>query len=67
MSLAEIKSAVDRLSTGELAELAVFIRERDNAAWDRQIDSDFSDDGRLRSVADQVRADISAGRLQDLP
>ena len=67
MSLAEIKTAVERLSADELAELAVFIRERDNAAWDRQIDSDFADDGRLRSVADEVRADIRAGRLQDLP
>ncbi len=33
MSLAEIKSAVDQLSRKELAELAAFIRERDNAAW----------------------------------
>jgi hypothetical protein len=67
VSLAEIKTAVDRLSADELTELATFIRERDNAAWDRQIDSDFSDDGRLRSVAEEVRADIRAGRLQDLP
>ena len=67
MSLAEIKNAVEKLSAGELTELAAFIRERDNAAWDRQIDSDFSDNGRLRSVADEVREDIRAGRLQDLP
>jgi hypothetical protein len=33
MSLAEIKTAVDQLSPRELAELASFIRERDNAAW----------------------------------
>ena len=32
MSLAEIKTAVDQLSPKELAELAAFIRERDNAA-----------------------------------
>jgi len=67
VSLAEIKTAVDALSADELTELAIFIRERDNAAWDRQIDNDFSDDGRLRSVAEEVRADIRAGRLQDLP
>jgi hypothetical protein len=42
MSLAEIKTAVDALSTEELAELAAFLRELDNAAWDRQIDADFS-------------------------
>jgi hypothetical protein len=67
MSLAEIKTAVETLSADELTELAAFIRERDNAAWDRQIDSDFSDDGRLRSVAEEVQADIRAGRLHDLP
>lgn len=67
MSLAEIKTAVDTLSADELTELATFIRDRDNAAWDRQIDSDFTEDGRLHSVAENVRADIRAGRLQDLP
>lgn len=67
MSLAEIKNAVEKLSAGELLELAAFIRERDNVAWDRQIDGDFSENGRLRSVADEVREDIRAGRLQDLP
>ena len=67
VSLAEIKIAVETLSADELTELAAFIRERDNAAWDRQIDSDFSGGGRLHSVAEEVRADIRAGRLQDLP
>jgi hypothetical protein len=67
MSLAEIKDAVETLSPGELAELASFVRERENAAWDRQIEADFADDGRLRPVLDEVRKDIRAGRLEDLP
>lgn len=67
VSLTEIKTAVEALSPDEVTELAAFIRERDNAAWDRQIDNDFSQDGRLSSVAEEVRADIRAGRLQDLP
>jgi hypothetical protein len=67
VNLAEIKTAVDALSPEELAELAAFIRERDEAAWDRQIDADFAEGGRLHSVAEDVRADIRAGRLQDLP
>jgi hypothetical protein len=67
VSLAEIKNAVDALSPEELAELAAFIRERDQAAWDRQIDRDFAEDGRLHSVAEEVRSDIHVGRLQDLP
>ena len=67
MSLTEIKSAVDALSAVELADLATFIRERDNAAWDRQIDADFAEGGRLSEVAQEVRSDIRADRLQDLP
>ena len=67
MSLAELKSAVDALSLEELAELAAFIREREQIAWDRQIDRDFAEDGRLHRVAEEVRADIREGRLQDLP
>lgn len=67
MSLAEIKDAVETLSPGELAELASFVRERENAAWDRQIEADFADDGRLRPVLNEVREDIRAGRLEDLP
>jgi hypothetical protein len=35
MSLAEIKRAVRQLSPRELAELAAFISEQDNAAWGR--------------------------------
>jgi len=67
MSLAEIKDAVETLSPGELAELASFVRERENAAWDRQIEADFADDGRLRPVLDEVGEDIRAGRLEGLP
>jgi hypothetical protein len=67
MSLAEIKSAVDQLSPKELAELATFIRERDAAVWDREIDQDFSEDGRLRPILEEVRADLRAGRVEELP
>ena len=67
MSLAEIKTAVDQLSPKEFAELIAFLRERDRAAWDRQIDEDFDEDGRLRPVLDEVRDDLHAGRVEELP
>jgi hypothetical protein len=51
----------------ELAELAAFIRTRDNAAWDRQIDEDFAKTGRLRRVMKEVRDDARADRLEELP
>lgn len=67
MSLAEIKHAVEMLSPDQLAELSSFIQQRDAAAWDRQIDADFAENGRLRPLLDEVREDIRAGRLDDLP
>ena len=63
MSLAEIKDSVDTLSAGELAELASFIHQRENAAWDRQIDADFAEGGRLRPLLDEVREDIRSSVL----
>ena len=67
MSLAQIKEAVIELSPQELAELASFVLEKDSGAWDRQIDADFAADGRLRQVLEEVRADVRAGRLEELP
>jgi hypothetical protein len=67
MSLAEIKSAVDQLSGAELAELAALIRKREESAWDRQIDTDFAENGRLRGVLEEVRAGLRAGRVEELP
>jgi len=67
MSLTEIKTAVSRLSPEELADLITFIRERDSAAWDRQIDADFDEGGRLRPVLEEVRADLHAGRVEEMP
>lgn len=67
MSLAELKSAVEELSPDELAELAAFVRRREEAAWDIQIDSDFSEGGRLAKVLDEVREDMQEGRLEELP
>ena len=67
MSLTEIKSAVEALSADELAELAAFVRDRENRAWDKQIDADFAEGGRLSRIAEEAREDIRAGRLQDLP
>jgi hypothetical protein len=67
VSLFEIKSAVGALYTAEFAELAAFIRERENRAWDQQIDADFAEGGRLSAVAEEARHGIRAGRLQDLP
>lgn len=67
MSVAEIKKAIEELTSRELAEVSAFVAERGAAAWDRQIDEDFAEGGRLRSVLEEVRGDLRSGRLEDLP
>lgn len=67
MSVADLKREVDALPSGDLAELSAYIAKREGAEWDAQIDRDFSEGGRLCDVLAEVRDDICAGRLQDLP
>ncbi|HEV7867190.1 MAG TPA: hypothetical protein VGO90_05880 [Chthoniobacteraceae bacterium] len=67
MSLAEIQKAVDELQPEELTKLAGYIAQRENARWDDQIDADFDREGRLRAVLEEVRGDIQAGRLNEMP
>ena len=67
MSVVDLKREVDALPSGELAELSAYIAKRESAEWDAQIDLDFSEGGRLCDVLAEVRDDMRAGRLQDLP
>jgi hypothetical protein len=66
MSLAEIKSAVDDLSASELTELAAFIRDRDNASWDKQIEEDAAS-GKLDFLFDEAEKERKDGTLRDWP
>jgi hypothetical protein len=62
VSLAEIKEGVGALSVGELTELAMFVRQREDAAWDKQIDAEFAEGGRLRPLLDEwARTSAPAG------
>lgn len=67
MSLSELMKEVDALAPRELAELSACIAQRDHADWNLQIDHDFSESGRLRDVLEEVRADVKAGRLEEMP
>ena len=67
MSLAEIEEAVDKLSPEELAKLAAHIARRDNLAWDKEIEQDFSLRGKHENVLKQIDAEIDAGNFTPLP
>ena len=66
MSLAEIKRAVRQLSPRELAELAAFISEQDNAAWDAQIEQDAAAE-KLDFLSEEAERERAAGKLRDWP
>ena len=67
MSLMEIEKAVDRLSPEELAKLVAYIARHDNLAWDKQLENDFSPDGKHQGALKQVDAEIDAGKFTPLP
>lgn len=48
----EIEAAIDRLPPEEFRRIVEWLRERDNSAWDAQIDSD-SASGKLDFLFDE--------------
>ena len=66
MSLSEIKTAVRELSPKDLAELAAFVREQDNAAWDKEMEEDAAS-GKLNFLFDEAERERAAGQLRDWP
>ncbi len=66
MSLAEIKSAIERLSFEERAQLAAWLHGWNDDEWDEQMKRDIAD-GKLDDVLREVEDDIKADRLRDMP
>jgi hypothetical protein len=73
MNLAEIKAAIGEFSSAEFAELAEFIHELDNAAWDNEIERNFSPGGKhygslkkIDAAIDRGLRDVADGRVHPL-
>ena len=64
-NVAEIESAVARLSPADLTEFRAWIAEFDAAQWDAQTEQDASN-VRLDALADEAIDDLRAGRATDL-
>ncbi len=62
----QIKSAIEKLSLSERAEVARFVHGWSDDAWDEQMKRD-ADSGKLDTLLEDVRRDINAGRLEDGP
>lgn len=66
MSLAEIKQAVAQLPPHELTALTAFLVERDQAAWDQQLERDAAS-GKLDRVFEEADSERAKGALRDWP
>lgn len=60
MTLDAIKDAVRHLPDYERSELLQWLDEREQAAWDAQLERDFSSGGRGMPLLEKIKADIHA-------
>lgn len=62
----EIERAIESLSSEEFRRVALWVREREQERWDRQLDED-SESGKLDSLFQEADDDAREGRLRDWP
>jgi len=61
-----IKEVIVHLSEPERKQIADWIEELEEEAWDKEIEIDFSPGGRGAHLLAEVEADIAAGRTETL-
>ncbi|HUI84180.1 MAG TPA: hypothetical protein VL240_08150 [Candidatus Binatia bacterium] len=61
MTLSEIQKAIESLPEDEQVRLAAWMASRDRAAWDAELERDFSAGGPGSCLLDEVRRQIRAG------
>lgn len=67
MTLAEIKDAIERLDPQERAQLEALLHPHHLDEWDKEMEKDFADDGRLAWLVKETDEDIKSGNLKDMP
>ena len=66
MTVAEIKRAIESLPGDEQAQLVEWIAQRDAAAWDAEMERDFSPGGRGAQWLQEVDEQIGRGEARPL-
>ncbi|MBD2771337.1 hypothetical protein [Iningainema tapete] len=64
-TLTEIEAAIKQLPPLQIRELAVWLQEYLDEAWDRQIEADL-ESGKLDRLIAKAEADIAANNVRDL-
>lgn len=65
-TVAEIKSAIDRLSPQERCELESLLHPRGDDDWDRQMQADAAG-GKFDKLVEEAEAEREAGTLREFP
>ncbi len=66
MTVEEIKAAIEQLSEPERRKLADWLEEIGAAAWDAEMERDFSPGGRGERLLDEVNQEIDRGKFRPL-
>ena len=66
MTVAEIQRAIEALAEDEQTRLATWLAERDRAAWDAEIERDFSAGGAGSALLENVRQQVRRGESRPL-
>jgi hypothetical protein len=66
MSLPDIQRAIEALPQEEQAQLATWVADRDLAAWDAELERDFTADGAGAALLGSVRQQVREGKSKPL-
>lgn len=64
MELAEIQHAIEELPKDQQAALAAWLADREQAAWDAEIERDFAEGGPGVTFLEEMKADARAGKFR---
>jgi hypothetical protein len=62
MTLPEIQKAIESLPQDEQVKLATWVASRDMAAWDTELERDFSAGGAGANLLQNTRRQVRAGK-----
>lgn len=64
MELAEIQQAIQQLSKDQQTALAAWFAERDQIAWENEIERDFAVGGAGLAFLEEMKAEVRAGEFR---
>jgi len=67
MTLEAVKKAIEDLPKRKQTALLRWLEKRQDAAWDEEIERDFSPGGRGIPLLEKAKADVRAGKFRPMP